>query len=147
MRKGKAMRDAVVLLGIALLTIAGCGPSGPTWVDTGATYTTSSLPGVLGKADITKYKDQPVEKSAELRQQALGDLRTKGERAAAAADLITKTLPANSTGVPVYVEKANVGDQAAYILVEAIGPPGGRLTVKRVWALATTGAVLYVGSR
>jgi hypothetical protein len=131
----------------SLFAIAGCSSSGPAWVDSDATYTSSNVAGVFDKADISKYKDQPVDKAADLRQAALTALRMKGAQASKAADLITKTLPVNSPGVPVYVERATVGGQPAYILVEAIGPSGGRLNVKRIWALADTGAVLWVGTR
>lgn len=133
---------------LALAAIVGCGSSAsPKWVDADATYATSSLPGVFDKADISKYKDRPVAEAAELRHKALTALRLEGEDAARAADLITKTLPADSPGIPVYVERATVSGQPAYILVEAIGPTGGRLTVKRIWALADSGAVLWVGTR
>jgi hypothetical protein len=136
-----------LIVAFALVSAAGCASSGPAWVDSNATYTTSNLAGVFDKADISKYKDQPVSKSAELRQSALTALRMEGKQASEAADLITKVLPAESSGVPVYVERATVGGEQAYILVEAIGPSGGRLGVKRMWALSGSGAVLWVGTR
>jgi hypothetical protein len=101
----------------------------------------------MDKIDISQYKDTSVADSSKLRHQALADLRKNGADASAAADLITKTLPADSQGVPVYVERASVGDQPAYLYVEAIGPANGKLTTKRLWVLSATGAVLFVGTR
>lgn len=148
LRLSMSVRGAMALIvALTLLAVAGCAPSGPSWVDSSATYTTSNLPGVFDKTDISKYKDQPVTKSAELRQKALTALRMEGQQASQAADLITKVLPIDSSGVPVYVERATVGGQPAYILVEAIGPTGGKLSVKRMWALSDSGAVLWVGTR
>lgn len=148
LRLRMAVRAMTALVAVLVLfAVPGCTSSEPVWVDSDATYTTSNLAGVFDKADISKYKDQPVAKSAELRQKALTALRMEGQQASRAADLITKILPVGSSGVPVYVERATVGGQPAYILVEAIGPTGGQLRVKRMWALADTGAVLWVGTR
>jgi hypothetical protein len=141
----RALATAVSIM--VLVTIVGCAPSGPAWVDSGATYTTSSLAGVFDKADISKFKDRPVSEAGDQRQKALTALRMKGKQASQAADLITKILPADSSGIPVYVERATVGGQSAYVLVEAIGPSGGKLSTKRMWALADNGAVLWVGTR
>jgi hypothetical protein len=132
---------------LALLVTAGCAPSGPTWVDSGASYTTKSVSRVLEEADISKLADTSAADSTKLRHDALTSLRRRGGNASAAADLITKTLPANTRGVPVYVERASMNGQPAYLLVEAIGPEKGKLTMKRLWVLSTAGAVLFVGTR
>ena len=132
---------------IALLLLSACGPTGPTWVDSGATYTTQSLSGEYTKADIGNLAKTSATDTAKLRHDALVGLRRRGGTAADAADLITKTLPADSRGVPLYVERATVNGQPALILIEAIGPSSGMLTTKRLWALSHEGAVLFVGTR
>jgi hypothetical protein len=131
----------------ALLMTTSCTPSGPTWVDSGASYTTKNVTSVLEKADISSLKDTSASDTSQLRHKALTDLRRRGGNASLAADLITKTLPANTRGVPVYVERASMNGQSAYLLVEAIGPANGNLTTKRLWVLSTAGAVLFVGTR
>jgi hypothetical protein len=102
---------------------------------------------VFPKADGSKYGDVSASDTTELRHEALTALRKEGKQASDAADLITKTLPSQSQGVPIYVERASVGGQPAYVLVEVIGPSDGKLTTKRLWALSDAGAVLYVGTR
>jgi hypothetical protein len=131
----------------ALLFLSACAPSGPTWVDSGATYTTPTLTAVYAKADISKLVGSSASDTKEQRHNALTGLRKHGGLASKAADLITKTLPPNSRGVPVYVERATIDGQHGLILVEAIGPPNGKLTTKQLWVLSDVGAVLFVGTR
>ena len=59
----------------------------------------------------------------------------------------TATFGAKTRGVPVYVEWADLDGQRALIMVEAIGPAGGSLTTKRLWALSPSGDVLFAGTR
>lgn len=144
------MRRNLALLCIAMLFVlaaTACSPSGPAWVDSGASYSTTTLPSIFAKVDISKYADVSAQDTTKLRHQALTDLRKRGSAASTAADLITKTLPPDSRGVPVYVERAAVGGQPAFVLVEAIGPANGKLTTRRLWALSESGAVLFVGTR
>jgi hypothetical protein len=140
-------RTVLSLAALLLLAVSACTSSGPTWVDAGSSYTTQTVSSVMTKVDISKYADVSAADTTKLRHQALTDLRKRGNSAEAAADLITKTLPADSRGVPVYVERASLGGQPAYLLVEAIGPAKGKLTTRRLWALSDAGAVLFVGTR
>lgn len=144
MRRNQALLFVITLL---VLATTACSPSGPTWVDSGASYSTNTLPSIFARVDISKYKDVSAQDTAKLRHQALTDLRKRGSAASAAADLITKTLPPDGRGLPVYVERASVAGQPAYVFVEAIGPVSGKLTTKRLWALSDSGAVLFVGTR
>jgi hypothetical protein len=135
------------LAAMALLALTACGPTGPTWVDAGATYHTTNLKSLYAKASIGDLAKTSTADTAKLRHDALVGLRRRGGSAADAADLITKTLPADSHGVPLYVERANVNGVPALILIEAIGPSTGKLTTRRLWALSDQGAVLFVGTR
>jgi hypothetical protein len=133
-------------LAVALVLLPACSPNGPTWVDSGASYTTPGLSAVYARADISKLLNSPASNTTQQRHDALVGLRKRGGSASDAADLITKTLPSNSRGVPVYVERAMIDGQHGLILVEAIGPPNGKLTTKQLWALSDAGAVLFVGT-
>jgi hypothetical protein len=138
----------VVALAMALaLVLSGCSPTGPQWVDSGGTYTTKTVSNVYAKADIAKYAEVSAADTTKLRHDALTGLRKQGAAASDAADLLTRTLPADSRGVPVYVEKASFDGKPSVILVEAIGPAKGKLTTKRLWVLSASGAVLFVGTR
>jgi hypothetical protein len=137
---------ALMLATLAPLSLTGCGPKGPTWVEDGGTYTTGSLTTLYGAADISKLSSKPSTDAIKLRHDALTGLRQRGGSAAAAADLITKTLPSSTRGVPVYVEKATVAGQPATIVIEATGPPKGKLDHKQLWALSESGAVIFFGT-
>lgn len=147
-RQARSFWSVLGLLSVVALLLTGCGPSGPSWIDTGATYTISGLSSLYSKADISKLSGRQASDASSLRHAALTGLRKRGGEAAAAADLITRTLSASTRGVPVYVERAKVEGQAAYIVIEATGPPAGQLTTKRLWVLsADKGAVIFVGTR
>jgi len=135
-----------VLAVCSAIMLTGCSPAGPTWVETGGSYTTTNLATLYAKADIGALASEPSSNATKLRHDAVTGLRRRGGAAAAAADLITKTLPADTRGVPVYVEKATVGGQPALVIIEATGPATGKLTTKRLWALSDSGAVLFVGT-
>ena len=146
-RRPAVFLSLAACLAIVLLLLAACGPTGPTWVDSGAAYTTKSLPGAYAKADISGLASTPAADTTQLRHDALVGLRRRGGAASDAADLITRTLPADSRGVPLYVERATIDGSPGLILVEAIGPSSAKLTTKRLWALSDKGAVLFVGTR
>jgi len=129
------------------ITLSGCGPSGPAWVDNGGSYSTASLSTLYARGDISKLASQASSNAVKLRHDALTGLRGRGGAAAAAADLVTKTLPASTRGVPVYVERATINGKPGLIIIEATGPASGALSTKRLWALSETGAVLFVGTR
>lgn len=146
-RRIAALLSTTLTLAGALFLLAACTPSGPTWVDSGASYTTPSLTAVYAKADISKFTASSASDTKQQRHDALTSLRKHGGSASDAADLITKTLPSNSRGVPIYVERATIDGRHGLILVEAIGPPNGKLTTKQLWVLSDIGAVLFVGTR
>ena len=138
---------ALLALLLAANVLAGCGPKGPEFVDSGTMYTKASLGTLLDKTDIAKYASQSAKDVSALRHDALTGLRRRGGEAAKAADLLTATFGAKTRGVPVYVEWADLDGQRALIMVEAIGPAGGSLTTKRLWALSPSGDVLFAGTR
>jgi hypothetical protein len=131
---------------IALL-VAGCARNDVTYVDGGASYSTASLTSVFDQADASRLRSTPVSQASALRHKALTRLRAKGNGAAQAADLITGVFPVDTAGVPIYVERASVDGTQAVVLVEAIGPKGGTLSTKRVWALGADGSVIFSGTR
>jgi hypothetical protein len=140
----------VIFLGLLLVAVVlgtGCSPKGPAWVDAGNDYSSSNVSSVYSRADISSLSAQSAADTAQARHDALTELRKRGGAASSAADLITKTLPSNERGIPVYVERATFGGKPAILLVEAIGPAGGKLNTKRLWVFSDTGAVLYVGTR
>ena len=138
---------AATMLLAASLTVSGCAPKGPTYVDAGASYSQSSLASVYALADTSKLSSQSAADTTKLRHDALTGLRRQGGSAVAAADLMTKTFPPSTRGVPVYVERAVYNGAQALIVVEAIGPATGKLTTKRLWVLSNAGAVLFVGTK
>lgn len=116
------------------------------WVDANASYTTTNIVALYPKADISDLTAVSADDIAKQRHAALVALRKDGTAASAAADLITKTLPSDSRGIPVYVERAKFEGSPALIIIEAVGPPNAKMTTKRLWVLAEDGSVKFVGS-
>ena len=132
----------------ALATVlCGCASSGPVWVDAGGQYTLASVSAVYGKGDITRLAQQPSSAATSLRHEALTALRRRGATASTAADVITRSLPPTTRGVPVYVEKASVNGTPAYVIIDATGPSNGNLSTKRLWVLSDKGSIMFVGTR
>ena len=145
-RPGTLALALLVLLMLASVT-GGCAPKGPSYVDSGSSYSKATLGGLFNKADIAAYSTRPVADSPALRHDALTELRRRGGNASKASDLLTATFGATTRGVPVYVEWANVDGQSALVFIEAIGPTGGKLATKRLWALSESGDVLFAATR
>ena len=139
--------QALVLALLVLAAIQGCSPNRPTFVDTGASYNQKSVLALAASVETTSLAQTSTERATALRHEALTALRSSGERAVPVADLITRTFPADTRGVPVYFERASFDGKLAIIMIEATGPPKGKLSSKRVWVLDENGAVLFFGGR
>jgi len=134
------------LLGLAVILcgLVACGGPSVEFVDSDATYTSAQTQIVLEQTDTSRFEDDPTSEAVTLRSKALAQLRSQGESAASAADLITDTFPPQTRSVPVYVESAVVDGIPAYLIVEAWGPAEGALDRKRLWVIdAETGDVLF----
>jgi hypothetical protein len=146
-RSRRAFRMGAVLLALLAVVMAGCTPKGPKFVDNGAAYSKKSVLMVLDSVDISALASKSSTDAPTLRHNALVALRSRNESAAAVADLLAKTFPATTRGVPVMVELASVDGKRAIIVVEAAGPRGGMLKTKRLWALDEKGDVIVVGTK
>lgn len=146
--RSQHMRAAmlVLVLGLAVI-LAGCSAKEAPFVDSGATYDKTSVMKLAEGVDTAKLASTPSSEATYLRHKALTALRTQGERAVPVADMLTKTFPAETRGVPVYFERATFNDKPAVIMIEAAGPADGKLMAKRVWVLDEAGNVLFVGGR
>ena len=78
---------------------------------------------------------EPTADGVKLRHDALAALRRQGATASGVADLLTRTFPSDTSGVPVYVEKATYEGKPAVLVVEAAGPKAGSLNAKRLWVV------------
>jgi glutathione S-transferase len=143
----RLIRLAAVSLLAASMALAGCSGPEPTFVDDDGVYDSDSAVELLEQADSGTLAEEPAEKASELRHRYLTALRRQGGGAATAAELITRTFPAETDAVPFYVEWAQFGEQPAYIIVEALGRPGGALLDKRLWVIDEQGTVLLSGTR
>jgi len=131
------------------LASAGCAEKSPAFVSEGAQYSSQTISSVFKPA--APYAEEVlgtgVSETAALRSEALGRLRARGDQAADAADLITRTFANSGAGVPVYVESAVFEGSDAFVVVEAIGPKSGKLRDLRIWVIGMDGEVLYSGTR
>lgn len=137
----------VAILSTAVLVLAvGCAPKGPLYVDKSSNYTMTSVGEILRRADASAYAKKPTSDVTGLRHEALVALRKRGGDAAATADLITRTFPADTRSVPVYVERATVDGKRALVVVEATGPKSGSLDAKRMWVFDDQGNVIFAST-
>ncbi|PKQ15427.1 MAG: hypothetical protein CVT67_09400 [Actinobacteria bacterium HGW-Actinobacteria-7] len=138
----------VLAVGTAALIVAvcvcGCAGPGAVYVDSASAYTPSNIDTVFAQVGSDyQPKGKPTADSSELRHRALVELRGEGPGATSAADLITTTFPADTRGVPIYVEKATFDGTPAILLLEATGRAGGNLDDLRLWVVGETGDILY----
>lgn len=145
MRLGRVVLCSIMI--VALAFSSGCGKENTTFVESERDYTGRSALALAGSTEAAEVSDKPTAGAGDLRRAALISLRRQGDVAQQAADLITATFPVNTPGVPLRVEKATFEGEPAFIVVEAIGRRGGTLSDKRVWALDTSGKVLFAGTR
>jgi hypothetical protein len=144
-------RAASVLLACAIvaLAIAGCSSTfSVAFVDTNATYDTSKLQKLLADtAAADRVSESTTAEAAELRHEALVQIRSHGAGGSSAADLITRTFPASTKSVPIYAEWATVEGAESLILIEAWADPSGKLGSKRLWVInAQTEEIVYSAS-
>ena len=134
----------VLVLGLTVF-VMGCSAKGAPFVDGGASYDKASVMKLAAQVDTAKLATTPSSEATSLRHKALTALRARGGRAVPVADMLTKTFPADTRGVPVYFERATFNDKPAVVMIEAAGPANGKLMAKRVWVLDEAGNVLFVG--
>ncbi len=139
-------RAGLVAVTLVLLSVplSACGRDMVAYVDRGATYSKEQLQTLLGDTGADAIRSRKREEAADLRHEALVQLRKQGDAASEAADVITRVFPATTESVPVYVERATVDGAGVLVVVEAWGKPGGLLSARRLWVLdANTGEVRY----
>lgn len=132
---------------ITVLLVTGCSASGPEWTDNGGAYTTTNVRNVFKGVGESSVQGKPVSEVSDLRHAALVELRKRGDGAADAADLVTKTFPADA-GVPIYLERATFeGKPDSLVVVEMIGQEDGSLDHMRLWVVSDAGDILFSAVR
>ena len=146
----RQVRNALAVAAAAVMIAAlcaGCSPKGPTYVEKGKDYDRAASLALLASVDPGELAKRPTSDGVGLRHTALAELRLRGKNASGVADLLTKTFPSDTTGVPVYIERGSFDGKPAVIVIEAIGPEVGHLNSKRIWFVGEQGEVLFAGSR
>lgn len=122
---------------LALLTVAGCASASHVdFIPEGPAYTHDGLSTALAEVDAGAAADVKSEDAPQVRQEALANLRQHGNEAASLADAITESFPTDSQAVPFRVEKGSYDAEPAWVVYEAWGEPGEKLTHKRVWVFS-----------
>ncbi len=141
------MRSRAIPFLLSVLLLAGCARSGITFVDEARKHNQESA---LELADtVQPASDSAISPAdaATARSKALADLRTLGDEAASAADLITATFPSDTQGAPFYVETGTYESTPCVIVLESIGRPGQDLTDTRLWVIGLDSDVLFSAVR
>lgn len=131
----RAMLHVLLLL---LLTTAACGsPSHVTFIPEGGSYKVGDLISTLDAANPpAAHARVSPEDIPEARQEALADLRSQGDDAAALADTLTSQFPHDVAAVPFSVERGQLDGRPAWIVIESWGDPGGQLEFRRLWVFS-----------
>ncbi len=146
-RTVRATLAVIAAVAVAAVLLAGCAPKSPAYVENGKDYDRSAAITLLASVDTGHLADQPTTDGPKLRHAALAALRRHGATASKVADLLTKTFPSDTAGVPLYVERGSFDAKPAVVVVEATGPTSGRLSSKRIWFVGEKGDILFAGSR
>lgn len=146
-RVARAALIVALVVTIAVASLVGCARKGPVFVDAGVAHTKASALSILAQADTAQVASRPTAEGSKLRHDALAALRRQGSTASAAADLLTRAFPSDTSGVPVYVERGTYEGKPAVLIVEATGPSSGSLNAKRLWVVGENGDILFAGSR
>lgn len=132
---------------LLVLTLPGCAPDTPLYVEDGASYDADSVIRLLETSDSGDLKGEPVSRAAQLRQEALARLRKRGGSAAEAAATLTRVFTSDTVGVPYYVESARFNGTPSWVVLEASGRRTGSLLDRRLWVLDRDGQVLLFSAR
>ncbi len=143
----RALSAIMLVAAFTTTLLSGCSGTGPVYAESETAYTNETVLDVLANAEVGELASKPTAEGVRLRHDALAALRREGADASAVADLLTRTFPSSTTGVPVYVERARYDGAPAIIVVEATGPASGALSSKRVWVVGEKGDILFAGSR
>jgi len=146
-RIARTVLITALLAATAVALLTGCASKGPVYVESDVNYTNAMALALLAKADASAVASKPTSEGEKLRHEALAALRRNGATASSVADLLTRTFPSSTSGVPVYVERGNYDGKPAVLVVEATGPKSGSLSAKRLWVVGENGDVLFAGSR
>jgi hypothetical protein len=131
----------------SVLLLAGCAGQPTTFVSEGGSYDASSAVDRAEDADLGSLAKEPSDRASDLRRRALVSLRKQGDEQQRAAELITRTFPAETRAVPFYIERASYENTPGYLIVEALGRPDETLSRKRLWIIDEKGEVLLSVSR
>lgn len=133
----KTMIPLVTLVLVVGLLSTACSRGILRFKDSGRSMTRAEVIEVARTADLGRVGGADAADAPDLRTAALTELRSHGQDAQSLADALTASLPADYTGVPVYVEAARVDGEDCWIVVEAkpAASDASKLTGRRYWLL------------
>ncbi len=127
-------RTYAIGLSILLMLASACAsPTRVTYIPDGASFGASELTRVLGSVEIGDAHDIDPKDVRRARQDALADLRTYGDDAAALADALTTDFPADVNAVPVEIWSATYEGEPVWVVIEVWGDPSEELRHRRMW--------------
>jgi len=128
---------ALLLVPLVALTVSACSPASEVhFIPEGGAYAASDLAQALEDSDAGAAARVTTDDAPEVRQNALADLRTKGQEAAALADTLTSEFPAEVAAVPYQVELGAYEGTKAWFVYEAWGEEDAELSSRRIWVFS-----------
>lgn len=132
----KRLPSVVLLLVTALVTCACTSPSAIDYIPEGDSYGADDLVEALESSDPGQSASVDTQDAAEVRQDALTNLRRNGEDASMIADILTSEFPVDVAAVPYRVELGEYDGTRAWIVFEAWGEAEGQLASRRLWVFS-----------
>ncbi|MCK8115682.1 hypothetical protein [Anaerosoma tenue] len=133
MTSAKHLTYAIGLSILLMLASACTSSTRVTYIPDGASFGASDLTLMLESVQIEDAHDIDPNDAQQARQDALADLRTYGDDAAALADALTTDFPADVNAVPVEVWSATYEGEPAWVVIEVWGDPSEDLRYRRMW--------------
>ncbi len=147
MRVRSATLAAITLSLMLLIAVGGCRGDQFVYLTAGRDYTLENVTSLATLAESPSFKGRPTADAEALRHDQLVALRSKGDKAAELATLLTSAFPDEKRSVPFFAEEATVAGQRAWVVVEVWGSEGGALDRTRLWVFdMETGVVLLATS-
>lgn len=143
------MRRIATIAAASVLAVglASCSAPQARYVAEGGDHDAASVESLLADTDFSDVEDVATSDAAGLREDVLVALRTEGDGASEAADMLTSGFPQPTEAVPVLVEAGTFEGMDAWIVLEAWGEEDGTLTHRRAWVFDRgTGDLLWTGS-
>lgn len=136
-----------VMCVVLLALVVGCSGARLTVEPDIGAFDASNANDVATDVKEPSWFGSPTEDAADLRHDALVQLRKSGSEGAELADLLTEEFPGEIRSAPYYAASGTFDGAEAWFIIEAWGSMEGLIDQTRLWVFnKETSHVLYTGA-